>query len=74
MKKINGDQTVYELIQQHPALKEVLVELGFTPLNNERMLNTVGRVMTLNKGAKQIGLSKTLLIEGLKAADFYLKD
>ena len=72
MKKIDGNKTVYTLIEENPELKSVLVELGFTPLNNETMLNTVGRMMTLNNGAKQIDLAPEKLISGLRAADFEL--
>ena len=72
MKKIDGNKTVYTLIEENPELKSVLVELGFTPLNNEAMLNTVGRMMTLNNGAKQIDLAPEKLISGLHAADFEL--
>lgn len=72
MQKINGDQTVYDLIQTHPELKEVLVNLGFTPLNDDKMLNTLGRMMTLNRGAKKIKLNPEDLEKGLAAANFEL--
>lgn len=73
MKKIDGNKTVFTLIQENPELKPVLVGLGFTPLNNDAMLNTVGRMMTLNAGAKQIDLAHEDLVSGLQAADFELK-
>lgn len=74
MKKIDGNQTVYELIKENPDLKEVLVDLGLTPLNNPAMLNTVGRMMTLNEGIKQIDLSKEDLMSGLEKANYQLKE
>ena len=73
MKKINGKQTVYTLIQEHPELKEVLVNLGFTPLNDPKMLNTVGRMMPLLKGVKQINITPEQLEEGLNKAGFELE-
>lgn len=74
MKTIDGNRTVYELIQENSALKEVLVDLGLTPLNNPAMLNTVGRMMSLNDGIKQIALSKEELVKGLEKANYQLKE
>lgn len=74
MKKIDGNRVVYDLIQENPELKQVLVDLGFKPLNNDRMLNTMGRMMSLINGAKQIRLSPEDLKEGLKKSGFELKE
>ena len=74
MKIIDGNQTVYELVKEDSELKEVLVDLGLTPLNNPAMLNTVGRMMTLNDGIKQIALSREELVVGLKKANYQLKE
>lgn len=74
MKEINGNKTVYELIKENPDLKEVLVGLGLTPLNNDAMLNTVGRMMTLKDGIKQIDLSEEDLASGLEKANYQLKE
>ena len=72
MKTIDGNQTVYDLIQEYPELKSILVKIGFEPLNNNKMLNTVGRMMPLNKGAKQIKLSIADLKEALEKEGFTL--
>ena len=74
MKKIDGNKPVYELVKEDPALKEVLVGLGLTPLNNDAMLNTVGRMMTLKEGIKQIALSEEDLVQGLAKANYQLKE
>ena len=73
MKTIDGNKTVYVLIQENPELKDVLVNLGFTPLNDPKMLNTVGRMMSLNNGAKQIKLDREGLKAGLHEANFELE-
>lgn len=74
MKQIDGKRTVYDIIQEYPELKPVLVEIGFKPLNDEKMLNTVGRMMPLNSGAKQIKLSHEELKERLRKEGFELQD
>lgn len=73
MKKIDGNKTVYVLIKENPELKDVLVNLGFTPLDDPKMLNTVGRMMSLNNGAKQIKLDQEDLKTGLREANFELE-
>lgn len=55
-KTIDLKKTVHELVQEHPELIEIMVELGFDSITNPAMLRTVGRVMTLPKGATMKGL------------------
>ena len=42
---------VAEVIEKQPEVLDVLVELGFKPLVNPVMRNTVGRVVSIKKGA-----------------------
>ena len=72
MRLIDGNKSVYELIKENPELKEVLFDLGFTPLSDDKMLNTLGRMMPLKKGAQQIRLNNKRLSEGLEKAGFKL--
>lgn len=74
MKEVNLNKTVFHLIQEYPELKPVLVDLGFTPLQDDKMLHTVGRMMPLNKGAQQIGLSKEDLVHSLTQHGFEVKE
>lgn len=74
MKTIDLNDTVYHLIQQYPELKGILVQLGFTPLQNEKMLQIVGRMMPLKKGAEQIGLPQAELIAALEENGFQPKE
>lgn len=73
MKKINGNKTVFVLIQENPELKDILVDLGFSPLNDPKMLNTVGRMMPLKNGAKQINITLDQLQAELNEAGFELE-
>ena len=47
---------VAEVIEKHPEVLDVLVELGFKPLANPVMRNTVGRVVSIKKGASMNGI------------------
>ncbi|HEL1551016.1 MULTISPECIES: DUF1858 domain-containing protein [Streptococcus] len=52
MNTIDLNLPVAEIINQHPEVKEILVELDFKPLANPAMLNTVGKVTSLKTGSK----------------------
>lgn len=52
MNIIDLNLPVAEIINQHPEVKEILVELGFKPLANLAMLNTIGKVTSLKTGSK----------------------
>ena len=43
---------VAQVIDQHPEVLDLLVELGFKPLANPIMRNTVGRKVSLKQGIK----------------------
>lgn len=50
-KRIDLNKSVYELCTQYPELIQIMEELGFTEITNKTTLNTVGRIMTIPKGA-----------------------
>ena len=56
---------VAEVIEKHPEVLDVLVELGFTPLANPVMRNTVGRVVSIKKGV--IGILSYFVFKFLKS-------
>lgn len=61
---------VATLIQAHPELKELLIELGFKPLANPLMLNTVGKTTNLITGAKLIKIPLDTIIRQLKFSGY----
>ena len=52
MNTIYLEDSVYTTLQNHPEVKELLIELGFTPLSQPQMVQTVGRITSLKKGSK----------------------
>ena len=54
---IDLNAPVAEVIKAHPEVKDLLIELGFKPLANPAMLNTVGKVTSLRTGSKMTKIS-----------------
>lgn len=70
MKTIKISDTIYDILQIEPKLQAHLVALGFKPMGNPVTVNTVGRVMTLDKAMEHLGISvqtvqEAFLLEGV---------
>lgn len=50
-KLIDLSKSVFELCNQYPEVIDIMRSLGFDNIIGVGMLNTVGRVMTIPKGA-----------------------
>lgn len=50
-KIIDLNEPVYEIYMKYPEISDILYQLGFHDIVKPGMINTVGRVMTLHKGA-----------------------
>ncbi|HHV65324.1 MAG TPA: DUF1858 domain-containing protein [Peptococcaceae bacterium] len=61
---IDFSKTVYELSRENPEVIEIMKDIGFESIVNPGMLNTVGRIMTIPKGAALKGIS----VERIKEA------
>lgn len=66
-KMIDLDKTVGALCSADSELAQILAELGFTEIVKPIMLQTVGKVMTLPKGARMRNLNLNEVIHGLEA-------
>ncbi|MDO5026947.1 MAG: DUF438 domain-containing protein [Tissierellia bacterium] len=71
-KKIDLNKTVYELTKEYPELIDVMKELGFDEITKQVMINSVGRMMTIPKGAKMKKISMLDVVASLKAEGFEL--
>ncbi|AXQ78743.1 DUF1858 domain-containing protein [Streptococcus chenjunshii] len=58
---------VAETIQEHPEVKDILIDLGFKPLANPLMLKTLGKATSLKNGSK---LTKIPLDQIKKTLEF----
>lgn len=64
MTTIYSNQSIYELATQYPEIIDVMAELGFKDILKPGMLQTMGKVMTIEKGARM----KSIPIEQIKQA------
>lgn len=74
MKEISLQDTVYDVIKKYPEVREALIGLGFTPLRDDAMLHTAGRMMTVGRAAKQFGLPYERIVQAMEAHGFTLKE
>ena len=51
-KKLDLNKTVFELTQEYPELVDIMAGLGFTEITKKPMLYSMGKMMTIPKGAK----------------------
>ena len=66
MNTIDINQPIAEIIDQHPELLETFIDLGFKPIANKAMRESVGRIISLKNGSSMIGLPLDQLLQTLK--------
>lgn len=71
-KRIDLKKSVYELCTEYPELVQIMEELGFKDITNKTKLNTIGRVMTIPKGALVKGIDMIDVVLALKNNGFVL--
>lgn len=70
---IDLDLPVYQTLQDHPEILDLLVDLGFKPLKNPVMVNSLGKVTSLRRGASLIQLDLNDLITSLDQNGYLIK-
>ncbi len=71
-KKLDLSKPVYELVKEYPELVDILKDLGFTEITKPGMLNSVGRITTIPKGAKMRDISMMKVVPALMSNGFEL--
>ena len=64
-KTIDMSRSVYELVSEYPELQDIMVELGFTEIKKPAMLHSVGKLMTIPRGAKMKNIPMDKVIMAL---------
>lgn len=65
MKQIRAKDNVYTIASSYPEVVDILVDFGFTQIKMSQMLQSVGRIMTLEKGCNMRGFDYEKLKEVL---------
>jgi hypothetical protein len=63
MIKTNINHTIQSIVSHYPDVKDILFELGFKDIVKPGMLQTVGRFMTIQKGAELKNIAFPLIKE-----------
>ena len=74
MNTIYLEDSVYTTITEHPEVKDLLVEIGFKPLNQPQMVHTVGRIKNLIKGPKIAKVPLETIVETLEMNGYIVKE
>ena len=72
-KKLDLSKTVFELTEQYPELIDIMAKLGFTEITKKPVLHSVGKIMTIPKGAKMKNISMMDVVSTLMANGFELE-
>ncbi|MDU6785195.1 MAG: DUF438 domain-containing protein, partial [Veillonella sp.] len=72
-KKLDLSKSVYDLVKEYPEVIDIMKGLGFSEITNKVMLNSVGKIMTIPKGAKMKGVSMIDIVGALMKAGFTLE-
>ena len=72
-KKLDLSKSVYDLVKEYPEVADIMKELGFSEITNKVMLNSVGKIMTIPKGAKMKGVSMIDIVGAFMKAGFILE-
>lgn len=74
MKRIiDLNKNVHDLVEEFPELVEIMKDLGFTEISKKSMLNSIGKIMTIPKGAKMKGISIEEIKKSLQTQGFEIK-
>ena len=72
-KKLDLSKSVYDLVTEYPEVVDIMKSLGFSEITNKVMLNSVGKIMTIPKGAKMKGVSMIDIVGAFMKAGFTLE-
>ena len=72
-KKIDLNKSVYELTEEYPELIDIMAKLGFTEITKKAMRHSVGKMVTIPKGAKMKNISMAEIVMALISNGFQLE-
>ena len=73
MRSISSQQSIYELVTSYPEIGGLMAELGFKDILKPGMLQTMGKLMTIEKGARMKSIPIETIKETFRKNDFNLR-
>lgn len=73
-KRLNLSSSVFALVHQYPEIVDIMADLGFTEMRKSSVVNSVGKLMTIPKGAKMKHVDLDLIKQTLEAHGFEVVD
>lgn len=71
-KIINLNDSVYELTRKNPEVIDILVELGFNDIKNPAIRSTMGKFMTIPKGAAMKKKDLNMIIKHFESLGYQI--
>lgn len=71
--QISVKDSIYHLITTYPEIKDIMKEIGFTDILKAGIIQTVGRIMNLEKGSSVKGISIEYITDVFKTYGFEVK-
>lgn len=73
-KVLDLQKTVFELCTEYPELPEIMAGIGFEEITKPMAMQTMGRIMTIPKGAKIKGIDLDVILETFREHGFEIVD
>lgn len=71
-KKLDLNKSVFILTQEYPELIDIMAELGFTEITQKAMRHSIGKMVTIPKGAKMKNIPMMKIVTTLMEHGFEL--
>ena len=73
-KVISLTDSIYNLVKKYNEVIEIMEDLGFEGMTNKNTINTVGRIMTLEKGAKFKSIDIKIIRDEFEKHNFIVEE
>jgi hypothetical protein len=73
MITISKKDSIYKLVTNYPQIKEIMTKLGFSDIIKPGMIQSVGRIMNLEKGCKMKDMNMSEIVDIFHAYGFELE-
>ena len=73
-KLISLTDSIYNIVNKYEEVIEVMEILGFEGMTNKNTINTVGRIMSLSKGAKFKNIDIKIIKDEFEKHGFIVKE